>query len=274
MGVKVGDKRTAFFGNNIGVKQGEVMSPLLFNIYINDIVKNLKDDDSPRLNDSQVDCLLYADDLVILSTSEEGLQRKLNKLENYCATWRLGINEEKTMIMQSSKCGRLPNRKFRINDTDLINTNIYKYLGILFDSSGNFSPARTNMNERGQKAMFKLKSAVDRSFMNTSIAINLFDKTVKPVCLYGAEIWGNFSISKRISAADLIEKMYSKFPVEKTNIAFMKWILGVNRRTSNFAVLGDLGRYPLLVYVITNTIKVFPQWEMKVTNHSESIYSF
>ena len=91
MGVKVGDKRTAFFGNNIGVKQGEVMSPLLFNIYINDIVKNLKDDDSPRINDSQVDCLLYADDLVILSTSEEGLQRKLNKLENYCATWRLGI---------------------------------------------------------------------------------------------------------------------------------------------------------------------------------------
>ena len=104
------------------------MSPLLFNIYINVIVKNLKDDDSPRLNNSKVDCLLYADDLVILSTSEEGLQRKLNKLENYCATWRLGLNEEKTMIMQISKCGRLPNRKFRVNDTELINTNIYTYL--------------------------------------------------------------------------------------------------------------------------------------------------
>ena len=70
------------------------------------------------------------------------------------------------------------------------------------------------MNARGQKAMLKLKSAVDRSFMNTSIAINLFDKTVKPVCLYGAEIWGNFSISKRLSAADLIEKCTPNFLVK------------------------------------------------------------
>ena len=153
------------------------------------------------------------------------------------------------MIMQISKCGMLPNRKFRINDTELINTNIYEYLGILFDSSGNFSSARTNMNERGQKALFKLKSAVDRSFMSTSIAINLFDKTVKPVCLYGAEILGNFSISKHLSAADLIEKMYSKFPVEKRILPLWNgyWAL-IYRRTSNFAVLGDLGRTPLMMW--------------------------
>ena len=53
----------------------------------------------------------------------------------------------------------------------------------------------------------------------------------------------------------LIEKLYSKLPIEKTNLSFMKWILGVHRKTSNFAVLGDLVRHPFLVDVILNTFK-------------------
>ena len=94
------------------------------------------------------------------------------------------------MVMQVSKCGRLPPKTFKINDVELANTKTYKYLGIVFDSAGNFNQARINLNERGQKAMYKLKSAVDRSILNPAVAINLFDKTVKPVCLYGAEILG------------------------------------------------------------------------------------
>ena len=255
--VKIGGKRTAFFKNNVGVKQGEVMSPILFNLYINDIAEHLTDADSPELNGNKIDCLLYADDLVMVSTSEEGLQKKLNSLEKYCAKWRLRINESKTMVMQVSKCGRLPPKTFKINDVELTNTKTYKYLGIVFDSAGNFNQARINMNERGQKAMYKLKSAVDRSILNSAVAINLFDKTVKPVCLYGAEIWGNFSTIKDTSPCKLIEKLYSKLPIKKTNLSFMKWILGVHRKTSNFAVLGDLGRYPFLVDVILNTIKYY-----------------
>ena len=53
-----------------------MMSPILFNLYINDIAEHLKDADSPELNGSKIDCLLYADDLVMVSTSEEGLQKK------------------------------------------------------------------------------------------------------------------------------------------------------------------------------------------------------
>ena len=76
--VKIDKFKTEFFQNNIGVMQGEVLSPLLFNLYINDLPDFISDHDSPNLNGSAIDCLLYADDLVLMLTSKAGLQRKFD----------------------------------------------------------------------------------------------------------------------------------------------------------------------------------------------------
>ena len=98
--VKLEDGTTPFFNSFIGVKQSCNLSPTLFNIFIND-VPNLFDDscDPVRLGNTNLNCLLYADDLVLLSESQKGLQSCLTKLERYTNRWKLNINKKKSKIL-------------------------------------------------------------------------------------------------------------------------------------------------------------------------------
>ena len=77
-----------------GVHQGNVLSPLLFNIFINDIGNGLCVDDAPVFHDSKISQLLYADDLV-LSTSEIGLQKNKDRVYEFCKNRGLAVNIDK-----------------------------------------------------------------------------------------------------------------------------------------------------------------------------------
>ena len=78
--IKCGNRRTKFFDYNRVVRQGCILSPLLFNLYLNDIpflLDNSCDTDSIILpNGLPLNCLFYADDLVLISRSASGLQNK------------------------------------------------------------------------------------------------------------------------------------------------------------------------------------------------------
>ena len=67
-----------------GVHQGSVLSPILFNIFMNDISDELQLDDAPVLNDYKLNHLLDADDLLLLSISCVGLQNNIDRVFNFC----------------------------------------------------------------------------------------------------------------------------------------------------------------------------------------------
>ena len=90
------------------------------------------------MGDALVNCLMYADDVVLLSNSKEGLQKSLSSLQKYCDSWNLKINIEKTKILIFNKSGKLlKNDKFFINGILLENVQEYKFLGILMRASCN-----------------------------------------------------------------------------------------------------------------------------------------
>ena len=242
------DKVTEFFSLNVGVKQGDNLSPNLFKIFINDLPQYLNSTCDPiALDDKHVHCLMYADDVVLLSTSAIGLQQKLDQLQKFCHDWCLNININKTKIIVFNKAGRLIKQSFLFEKQNIECVKSYRYLGIHFTSSGSFTLAQRELYNKALKAFFALQRDFLSSHPNIKTSLHVFEHTIIPILLYGCEVWGSFNTftARFRNSTPPLDHIYSKHFCEKLHIKFSKFILGVQKKCTNFAVLSELGRFPL-----------------------------
>ena len=113
--ISLGEKVTPHFRIDQGVKQGCILSPLLFNIFLSDLPSHLSHGDTRpvRINDSEsLNSLIWADDLLILSETENGLKTMLKNLMSYTEENSMQVNLDKTKCMIFNKTGRLTRRTF------------------------------------------------------------------------------------------------------------------------------------------------------------------
>lgn len=87
--------------NKIGVLQGDILSPMLFSLFLEDLETHLHENLSAGIDIDQINIflLLFADDLAIISETPNGLQKHLNTLHTYCERWGLTVNIDKTKVM-------------------------------------------------------------------------------------------------------------------------------------------------------------------------------
>ena len=135
---------------------------------------------------------MYADDLVILSATQEGLQRCLDELYKYCIEWKLKVNIDKTKCMQFMKISKLHNHQFKFGDRAIKNVKEFTYLGITFNGSTSFQPALKELTNKANRALSALNSKYKLGKLPLDIAIKLFDVMISPLLLYGSEVWGAY----------------------------------------------------------------------------------
>ena len=132
--VRVNGKQSKPFHVGVGLQQGCVLSPLLFIVYMNWIDKRSQADECATIGNCKISRLLFADDLVLLSSTEFGLQRAINSFADACNTAGTKISTAKTEVLHLS---RNPNQcVLQVNGATLKQVEKFKYLGVAFTSDG------------------------------------------------------------------------------------------------------------------------------------------
>ena len=74
---------TEMFSCNKGIRQGDGLSPVLFSLFMNDLTQYFRANHCPgvTLGNHSLNCLMYADDLLAISPSPEGLQQSINVIK-------------------------------------------------------------------------------------------------------------------------------------------------------------------------------------------------
>ena len=267
--VKTKEGLTTTFPIQVGTRQGCNLSPTLFNLYINDLPKEFDDTCKPiTLHQTRLSCLMYADDLVIFSETENGMKKCLAKLECFCSKWRLSVNTTKSKILIINQPKR-HDISFRLFKNKLEIVNSYKYLGIIIDKTTNFKSATEELGKKATRAYYAIKKHFN--FNNntaTKTAIKLFESMVQPILLYGCEIWGMFGWRRNDIASIKHFLFNNKHKFEHLHIKMCKNTLGINKHASDIMATAELGRYPLLSNIIKYT---YSYWQHILNSKTNSL---
>ena len=155
-----------------GIKQGGILSPKLFNIYV-DVL-------SQQLNKVMVECcmngkvfnhLYYADDLVLLSPSTHGMQKLLNECETYASKYEMKFNENKSVVLnfKGHRFKANPSAKLYLNGSLMKTAVSYTYLGHIINNNLNDNKDI----ERQLRNFYGKSNMLLRTFGSCSYAVKL-----------------------------------------------------------------------------------------------------
>ena len=205
-----------------GVPQGGVLSPTLFLVFINDIMK-----DMPQ----KIQGAIYADDLVLwcseeyLTTARYRIQEALNILDSWTKKWLVKINSSKTTytVFSLSTKEQKKSITLQLNGTTLNKEDYQTYLGVTFDPKLTWKQ-QTEKTEKRAKVQLNLMRKIAGSTWGADHQTlkTLYTGSIRPTLEYGIQAWGNtakthFDRVSRVQnqAARIITGAMKSTPIEK-----------------------------------------------------------
>eukprot|EP00745_Piridium_sociabile_P015926 TRINITY_DN2374_c0_g1_i12.p1 TRINITY_DN2374_c0_g1~~TRINITY_DN2374_c0_g1_i12.p1 ORF type:complete len:1135 (+),score=79.90 TRINITY_DN2374_c0_g1_i12:1880-5284(+) len=244
--VRVGGDFTDSFMCARGLKQGEVCSPVIFSLFINELTRDVLADGMHGIQLSpdfiQLLILLFADDIALISDSPIGLQKQLNILYDTAKRLDLIVNLEKSNVVVFRNGGYLGvNERWFYGKETLKTVNVYKYLGIFLSTRLSFTATMEDLASRARKgviAIIRTLWAIGEH--SHAVFFKMFDCQIQPVLTYGAEIWG---LTKNQEV------------IERVHLYAIKRFLGVHSKAPRHLIYGETGRFPLYVLTYIKCVK-------------------
>ena len=202
--IRINNDTSEYTSIKRGVRQGCVLSPDLFNIYSEMILRNLEDVEGIKIGGNNCNNIRYADDTVLMASNEQDLQKMIDIVSKESIKMGLSLNIKKTECMCVSKSKIIPTCKVYINREPVKQVNRFHYLGSIITSDGRCDED-IKMRIALSKQAFQKMSPV---LKNRTISIDTKTRVLKcyvwSILLYGSECWTiSKEMEKRLEATEM-----------------------------------------------------------------------
>ena len=222
-------KTSKYFDILQGVAHGCTLSPTLFKVFSNDMIKAVETTkQGVKVGEDMVSGLMFADDFVGLAETPEGLQTQIEKALEYTRKWRITANINKSAVLICNEDNKNPVEfKWKWGEEELPIVDQYTYLGVEISKNGSWDAHINKVIEKGKAQIGKMDVILRESQLDTRIKICILRNVIVPKLEYAGEVWeGN---------AKLVKKL------ETVPMTAAKKMLGCSKTASNTALRAELG---------------------------------
>ena len=205
--VKIGEKMSRWFQITRGVRQGCVMSPWLFNVFMDKIVREAQErfTEEVQLETTIVKLVLFTDDVMMLAEKSEDMERNLTEMKKAMDNWGMKIHWGKTNVMMVSRTG--DDCKVNVDGQDIAQVEKMKYLGVMLSASGRCDDEiEQRIGAAANVVGAMRKQVLDRRELKKSTKLRVYNAMVLPTLLYGYETWT--MQQRHVSSLQALEMRY------------------------------------------------------------------
>lgn len=188
--VRIDGVYTDWFGISRGVRQGCVASPWLFNLFLDSCMKGLKERDcGVVMNGTQIKCLLYADDQVILASSAQELQEMMSVMNDDFVRKGMKVNVTKTKVMVFERDEEMTDCTVMLGGEKVEQVREFVYLGSLFTRDGKSEEDIERRVKKGNSVSGAIHSVMSSQTVSAKARMAIHNGVLVPTLMYGSESW-------------------------------------------------------------------------------------
>lgn len=189
--VKIGNVTSQPTRVTTGLRQGDALSPVLFNLVLERVIREMNISEGVILGQIRIGMLAYADDIALLGEDLDMIKKLGSNLINTAKKVGLTVNEEKTEYLVASRKNRNGGLEqyIKIEELKFKRVSQFKYLGSMITEDNDIKTEVSTRIQLANRGYYGLEKVLKSKALFKALKIKMYMTLLRPIVLYGSETW-------------------------------------------------------------------------------------